>query len=183
MTDRKLLKKRSKFLSLVLRHKPETIGLTLDSAGWVPVKDLLAALKKHGKELSMHQLEDVVANNDKKRFAFNDKKTKIRASQGHSVDVQLEYKETSPPDILYHGTGEAALQSIFNSGLSKMARHHVHLSKDTHTAGIVGRRKGKLAVLRIDAKQMVTDGHKFYVSENGVWLTDCVPAKYITRYM
>lgn len=177
------IKKKSKFLSLVLRHKPEKIGITLDKAGWVSVRDLLSALNKYGKKMTMEELQEVVQNNDKKRFSFSEDGRKIRANQGHSVNVELGYIEKEPPNVLFHGTVSKYLDSIFVSGLNKMQRHHVHLSKDIETATKVGSRRGKPVILVVDSKSMFERGHKFYLSDNGVWLTDHVPALYITvRY-
>lgn len=169
----------SKFLSLVLRHQPETIGLQLDAQGWVSVDTLLQQMKAHGKSIDMPLLEKVVAENSKKRFAFNEDKTRIRASQGHSVEVELGYTPTTPPDLLYHGTAAPALQGIRQTGIQKGSRHHVHLSKDTPTATQVGSRHGKPILLTILAGKMFADGYAFFVSENGVWLTDHVPVQYV----
>jgi putative RNA 2'-phosphotransferase len=168
-------KKTSKFLSLVLRHRPERIGLELDASGWADVKELL---KK--ANLDMETLEHVVETNNKKRFEFNDKKTKIRASQGHSVDVKLGYESRIPPSILYHGTAAKNDSSIQNNGLKKMNRHAVHLSDDFDTAMSVGSRHGKPLVYIVHAGEMYNDGIKFYLSNNGVWLTDYIDPKYLT---
>jgi len=129
----------SKFLSLVLRHEPQRIGLTLDDAGWVSVNDLLRACATHGKPISLADLQRVVATNDKKRFAFDPTATQIRANQGHSVAVELGYEGSTPPDRLFHGTATRFLDSIRVQGLTKQARHHVHLSADAATATSVGR--------------------------------------------
>jgi putative RNA 2'-phosphotransferase len=169
----------SKFLSLVLRHKPETINLTLDENGWTDVATLLAKMNENGFVLSNEILQHVVKTNAKSRFAFNDDRTKIRASQGHSVDVELGYEPKQPPSILFHGTAESSLPSIFETGLEKRSRHHVHLSADTETATKVGQRYGKPVLLRIAALEMFNDGHQFYLSDNNVWLTNHVPLKYI----
>jgi len=173
------LVKISKFLSLILRHKPEEIGITLNSSGWVPVADLLEACNKHTFPISMEELETVVATSDKKRFAFNEDHSMIRANQGHSVEVELGYQPQTPPDILYHGTATRFLSSIVEIGLIKGQRHHVHLSKEVETAIKVGQRHGKAVVLIVKSGQMHRDGHIFYLSENGVWLTDSVPPSYI----
>lgn len=170
----------SKFLSLVLRHQPEKIGISLDSAGWVEVATLLDAMTRHGKPLTEAQLRDVVETSDKKRFALSDDGRRIRASQGHSVEVELGYEPTTPPDVLYHGTVERFLPSIRGGGLQKGERHHVHLSRDVETATKVGDRRGEAVILAIDAAGMVREGLVFYVSANGVWLTDHVPARFIT---
>lgn len=171
--------KISKFLSLVLRHKPETIGLTLDKGGWASVFELLQACERHGLPITLKELHAVVAFNDKKRFSFNDDGTLIRANQGHSVKVELGYQPQEPPEILYHGTVERFLPSILAKGLLKGQRHHVHLSPDIATATKVGVRRGQPVILSIKSGQMHRDGYTFYQSTNGVWLTDHVPVAYI----
>lgn len=172
--------KFSKLLSLLLRHKPEEIGLTLDEEGWADVNELLERLQKTGKSRSKDDLRQVVANNDKKRFSFNDDETKIRANQGHSLqNVDLKMQSIEPPNFLYHGTAERNLKSIKENGIQKMKRQHVHLSKDKGTAQTVGSRHGKAVILTIDTKQMYEEGIDFFLSENGVWLTDFVDSKYI----
>ena len=171
--------KISKFLSLVLRHKPETIGVTLDSAGWISVEELLAAAASHGTKISIAELRSVVENNDKKRFAFSDDGKMIRASQGHSLDVELGYEAAVPPALLYHGTADRFLPSIMKEGLDKRARTHVHLTESIDTAITVGSRYGKVILLHIDAARMHIDGHEFFLSANKVWLTDHVPVSYI----
>jgi putative RNA 2'-phosphotransferase len=168
------LVRRSKHLSLVLRHNPASAGITLDAAGWVDVATLLPAMK-----LSMDQLEEVVGKNDKKRFEFNADKTRIRASQGHSVDVDLGYEEKEPPERLYHGTSKDVLDPILREGLRPMARHDVHLSPNVDTAHIVARRRRNPVVLEVFAGLMAKDGFKFRLSTNGVWLTEHVPPKYL----
>jgi putative RNA 2'-phosphotransferase len=169
----------SKFLSLVLRHQPDKIGITLDAAGWVGVRELLDALARHGSPLGEAELRHVVETSDKKRFAFSDDGLRIRASQGHSVEVELGYQPATPPDVLYHGTVARFLPSIRAAGLVKGQRHHVHLSRDVETAAKVGGRRGEAVVLTVDAAGMARDGLVVYVSANGVWLTEHVPAKYI----
>ncbi len=169
--------KLSKLLSLVLRHSPETIGISLDKGGWVNVDVLLKALNSSGKSVSREQLQEVVNTNNKKRFCIDG--NKIRASQGHSVQVDLGYEPASPPDILYHGTTQKFIESIFETGLDKGERHQVHLSKDLETAISVGSRRGKPVILEVKAGDMFNDGFIFHVSENGVWLTDHVPVKYL----
>lgn len=171
----------SKFLSLVLRHDPGVIGIALDANGWVDVDELLAACERAGKRVSRELLEEIVSTSDKKRFSFSEDGRRIRANQGHSVNVDLGLRPMEPPDVLYHGTAERNLGSILRQGLVKGKRHHVHLSADTDTAKAVGRRHGTPVVLSIDAAAMVEDGFSFYRSENGVWLVDEVPAKYISR--
>jgi putative RNA 2'-phosphotransferase len=172
-------KRISKFLSLVLRHQPETAGLELDEGGWVDVDELLAGCAGAGRRISRDQLDEVVATNAKKRFAFSYDGRRIRASQGHSVDVELGYQESRPPAALYHGTVASALPAIRETGLHKMSRHHVHLSKDRPTANQVGSRRGKPIILVVRAEEMAAAGHAFFLSANGVWLTDHVPARFI----
>jgi putative RNA 2'-phosphotransferase len=171
----------SKFISKHLRHEPEAIGLTLAPGGWVAVEDLLAGARRVGFPINPEELKQVVAESDKRRFAFDDTGTLIRANQGHSTEVDLELPEATPPDRLYHGTVPRFLDVILVEGLRKMARHDVHLSPDTATAEKVGERRGKPVLLVVDARAMIADGHKFRVSANGVWLTDHVPAKYLRR--
>jgi len=177
--NEKETKSVSKFLSLVLRHSPEKIGLKLDENGWADVNELIEKCTKKGNRLDAELLDYVVENNDKKRFAFNEDKTKIRASQGHSISVDLNLTETEPSEYLYHGTVGKFLENIKKEGLQKMSRQHVHLSKDRETAVKVGSRRGIPQILSIRSGQMHRDGFKFYLSENNVWLTDEVPTKYI----
>jgi putative RNA 2'-phosphotransferase len=172
-------KKLSKLLSYVLRHHPEEVEISLDENGWVDVHQLIEALQKQGHEVDMQAIDFVVANNEKKRFAFNADKTRLRASQGHSVRVDLDYQPQIPPIVLYHGTVENNLDSILNNGLVKGERHHVHLSVDEETAKAVGQRRGRPLILEIDAKKMHELGYVFYVSANGVWLTENVPSDFI----
>jgi putative RNA 2'-phosphotransferase len=169
----------SKFLSLILRHEPGRIGITLDDAGWTDVDTLLDALHAHGVELSRAELERIVASSDKQRFAFSPDGTRIRANQGHSVQVELGLPSESPPAVLYHGTIDAALPGIRAQGLLKGQRHHVHLSADIETAKKVGGRRGKPVVLAIKAGEMAAAGHTFLRSANGVWLVDHVPTEFI----
>jgi putative RNA 2'-phosphotransferase len=169
----------SKFLSLVLRHRPEKIGLTLDEAGWTPVADLIEACNRHGYPLSLTELQAVVANNDKARFSFSADGTLIRANQGHSVPVNLGYEPVEPPEYLFHGTAIRFLPAIQAQGLVKGRRHHVHLSPDVATARQVGGRHGRVVVLKVHSGAMHQDGHAFYLSENGVWLVDAVPLQYL----
>lgn len=173
--------KISKFMSLVLRHKPEQIGLELDEAGWADVKSLIEKMNAKGKKVNFEIVEHVVDTNNKKRFAFNKDKTRIRANQGHSIEVEHGYKPVEPPEILYHGTGEKSLSSIMETGIDKRNRHHVHLSADVETALNVGQRHGKPIILEIASMDMMNDGHDFFLSENGVWLTENVPVKYIKQ--
>lgn len=172
--------KLSKFLSLVLRHQPELIGVSLDDRGWVTVAELKKKAAAYGKPFSLEELEYVVETNSKKRFAFNENKTKIRASQGHSVEIDLGYERQVPPEILYHGTATRFVESILKSGLDKRERTHVHLSSDKTTAITVGRRHGSPVVLKVAARRMQREGYLFFLSANDVWLTDAVPAAYLT---
>ncbi len=169
----------SRFLSLVLRHKPEVIGIALDAQGWVDVDVLLAALRAHGRSVTREELERVVATSDKKRFALEG--DRIRAHQGHSVDVDLDLRPEAPPPRLYHGTVARFVESIRREGLVRGQRHHVHLSADVATAKSVGGRRGAPVVLEVDAAAMARDGHVFYRSANGVWLTDHVPPAYLSQ--
>ena len=167
----------SKFLSLILRHRPEEVGVTLDPAGWVDVDVILAALQKRtNPPFTRELLVRVVQENDKKRFEFNEDQTRIRASQGHSVQVDLEYAPIEPPEFLFHGTVDRVLDSIRAKGLIKGDRHHVHLSLDRETASKVGSRRGRPVVLRVRAQEMHQAGAQFFRSTNGVWLTEHVPA-------
>jgi putative RNA 2'-phosphotransferase len=178
MSDRVV--RTSKFLSLVLRHRPEKIGISLDDEGWVSVAELLRALAAHGFPLTAAELEEVVRTNDKQRFSFSPDGLLIRASQGHSVRVELGYEPAPPPAVLYHGTASRFLPSIRREGLIKGRRHHVHLSDNRETAHAVGRRYGVPAVLTVASGLMHTEGHPFFRSANGVWLTAHVPARYLT---
>lgn len=173
--------KISKYLSKHLRHTPERIGLALEAGGWVNVDDLLAACAVHQFAVTRAELEQVVAASDKQRFAFDATHTRIRANQGHSVSIDLQLESQTPPDVLYHGTGEKSVSAILQSGLLKMARHHVHLSTDIETARKVGMRHGRPAIFTIDAAAMQEAGFVFYCSENGVWLVEQVPPQYLTR--
>ncbi|MCD0453554.1 RNA 2'-phosphotransferase [Actinocorallia sp. API 0066] len=177
--DEQRIIKVSKYLSRHLRHQPERIGLRPDRAGWVDVVDLLAACRRHRMALTEDELLEVVARNDKRRFALSPDGLRIRASQGHTITVDLELPSAPPPDVLYHGTVGAALPTIFRDGLRPMARHAVHLSPDVPTARRVGARRGRPVVLEVDAARMAADGHLFQVTDNGVWLTGHVPPRYL----
>ena len=172
-------KKKSKFLSLVLRHQPDRIGIELDEAGWVDVEVLMSALTRHNKGMSRSMLDEVVRTNDKQRFSFNENGTRIRANQGHSVAIELGYEPATPPEILFHGTPQQFVDAIAEQGLKKMNRHHVHLHVDVATSTAVGQRRGKPVLLRIRALDMHQAGHEFFVTPNDVWLTDHVPTEYI----
>lgn len=171
----------SKFLSLVLRHKPETIGIKLDQNGWANVDELIEKANKSGVCFDRETLNHIVATNPKKRFAFNETLNKIRASQGHSIEIESGYTNQKPPEILYHGTGQKSVKSILETGLEKRSRQHVHLSSDMETAVKVGQRHGKPYVFTVLAGQMYNDKFEFFISENGVWLTGNVPTKYLKQ--
>lgn len=177
--DRRLVRV-SKYLSKYLRHGPEELGLTLTPSGWVEVDALLAASAHRGFPISREELEEVVARNDKKRFAFDESGTLIRAQQGHSAPVDLELEPAAPPARLYHGTPERNLAAIMQDGLLKMRRHHVHLSSDEATARAVGARRGRPVVLAVHAREMHRDGFVFYRSGNGVWLVQHAPPRYLS---
>jgi putative RNA 2'-phosphotransferase len=169
----------SKFLSKHLRHDPGGLGLELAPGGWVSVDDLLSASARKGMRMTREVLNEVVARNSKQRFSFDETGARIRANQGHSVDVDLRLEPAEPPDTLYHGTGCRTAAVVAREGLKKMSRHHVHLSPDVETARTVGRRHGRPVVFRIDAAAMRRDGHTFYCSANGVWLVDEVPPEHL----
>ncbi len=173
------LKNISKLLSLVLRHKPEEIGVTMDANGWVSVDELIEKCNINKVSLDFDTLEEIVITSDKQRFAFNDEYTKIRANQGHTVNVDLEFTATKPIEFLYHGTVVKYMDGIKLNGLQKMQRLHVHLSKDLETAIKVGSRRGKPIILKIHALKMYEKGYEFYLSKNGVWLCDHVPTEFI----
>ena len=173
-------KRISKFLSLVLRHRPELIGIELDAQGFAPVDELIAKAHLHGTVLTEAELRQVVADSDKQRFALSEDGGMIRANQGHSVPVDLALKPQAPPEVLYHGTVAKFLASIRQQGLLKGQRHHVHLSSDEATASKVGSRRGRPVILEIASAPMHADGMAFYLSANGVWLTEHVPPSYIT---
>ncbi|MBY8880370.1 RNA 2'-phosphotransferase [Actinacidiphila acidipaludis] len=175
MLDEKRTVRMSRFLSMVLRHQPDKIGITLDEGGWADVDELMAACGRAGRRLTRADLDHVVATNDKKRFAFSEDGRRIRASQGHSVEVDLGLVPAEPPGVLYHGTAAATLPLILREGLRPMSRQDVHLSADAETAVRVGSRHGRPVVLEVDAAGLVAAGHVFRVSANGVWLTDGVP--------
>lgn len=177
MTE-KQKKTSSKFLSYVLRHHPEIIGLQLNSEGWADVAELLARIRATGREIDMPELLEIVSTNAKKRFSFNEDHSLIRANQGHSLDIDLGLNPTEPPPILYHGTATKYLEDILLNGIRKMTRHHVHLTSDLATAQQVGSRHGNPVILSIAAGQMWRNGISFFRSDNGVWLTETVETKY-----
>ena len=174
------LKETSKYMSLILRHKPETIGITLDEHGWADVDELIEGISRT-QNFNMDILEKIVRTDEKQRYSFNDDKTKIRANQGHSIEVDVELEEKEPPEILWHGTGEKFATSIDNIGLIPKSRLYVHLSKDEETATIVGRRHGKPVLYMVNTREMYKDGFKFFLSKNGVWLTKEVPVRYLEK--
>ncbi len=179
--DEARLIKISKFLSKHLRHQPERLGLNLQPGGWVAVDALLRACARHRFPVSRAELEEVVARNDKQRFGFDPTGTLIRAHQGHSVAVDLQLQPVEPPPVLFHGTAERYLATILREGLRPMRRHHVHLSSDHETATRVGARHGRPVVLEVDAAGMRAAGIVFYRSDNGVWLVDHVPARFLRQ--
>ena len=170
---------KSKFLSLALRHKPESASVTLDAGGWTPIDDLLSGAAAAGVRISRDELEAIVAGSDKRRFAIRDEM--IRANQGHSVPVDLDLARADPPNVLYHGTVANSLDAILREGLTRMARHHVHLSTDVDTARRVGSRRGDPVILQVSAAEMAAGGTAFFLSENGVWLVDAVPPAFLLR--
>lgn len=179
MNDKQIVR-LSKWLSLRLRHDPAAIGLALDSAGWAAVQDLITASARHGMRFDRAALETVVAQNNKRRFEFDEPGARIRARQGHSIEVDLGYADATPPGLLYHGTATRFLPAIWRAGLRPMSRHDVHLSADVETAQAVGGRHGKSVVLTVDATAMAAQGHTFRVTGNGVWLTAEVPPRYLS---
>jgi putative RNA 2'-phosphotransferase len=172
----------SKFMSLVLRHNPGLIGITLDAAGWVSLPELIAQAKAHGHHLSDALVREVTSSCNKQRFALSDDGQRIRANQGHSIEVNLELPPQVPPAHLFHGTARRALAAIEQQGLTKRNRHHVHLTTDLNVARSVGQRYGQVVLLKVNAACMHADGHVFYVSANGVWLTDAVPPAYLSEF-
>jgi putative RNA 2'-phosphotransferase len=171
--------KISKYLSKYLRHQPERLGLELLPGGWVSVDTLLSAASQDGFEISLSELKQVVATNDKQRFAFDVSGLLIRANQGHSTDVDLQLPVQIPPDLLYHGTHVNAVTTILVEGLQKMSRHHVHLTTDLQIAHQVGSRRGNSIIFSVNATAMTNDGYEFYLSANGVWLVGAVPPQYL----
>ena len=174
------LDKISKYISLILRHKPEVIGITLDEHGWADVDELIAGINKT-TPFTKSMLEKIVATDPKMRYSFNESKTLIRANQGHSIPVDVELEQVKPPEKLFHGTGEKYVSSIEHQGLIPKSRLYVHLSPDVSTARKVGKRHGKPVIYEVDCKSMIVDGYVFYLSVNGVWLTKCVPPKYLEK--
>ncbi len=176
---KKKLKRIGRIIILALRHKPEVLGLRVNEEGWVQVSDLLSSLANSNKEITVDELRYIVDSSDKQRFALSEDGLRIRANQGHSIDITLGYDAVVPPDYLYHGTTEEALNNILKDGIQKMGRHHVHLSEDLTTAIEVGSRRGRSIILKVESRMMHEDGFEFYNSDNNVWLTSYVPSKYI----
>ena len=174
------LRETSKFISLILRHKPEAVGITLDEHGWANVDELIVGINKT-YPLTMEELEEIVRTDNKQRYSFNEDKTLIRANQGHSIPVDVELPEKLPPELLYHGTGVKYTESINEQGLIPKSRLYVHLSSDYDTAMKVGQRHGKPFVYLVKAGKMAADGYRFYLSVNGVWLTKKVPVEYLSE--
>lgn len=174
------LKDTSKFMSLILRHRPEVIGISLDEHGWANVDELIAGIAKT-HDLNMDILEEIVREDEKQRYSFNEDKTLIRANQGHSIPVDVELEVLEPPAELWHGTGEKYVASIDEQGLIPKSRLYVHLSKDKDTAVKVGKRHGNPVLYIVKAGEMYRDGYQFYLSKNGVWLTKQVPVKYLEK--
>jgi len=181
MIDKNYHTKLSKFLSLILRHRPEEIGIRLDSNGWTNVDELIEKMNAYSRHIDFETLEIILETNNKKRFSFNEDKSLIRASQGHSIEIDLGYTNQKPPEILFHGTSEKSVKSILEKGLERQKRQHVHLSSDIETAIKVGKRHGKPFVFLVLAEQMYNDNFQFFISDNGVWLTNNVPAKYLKK--
>lgn len=172
----------SRYLSFILRHKPEDAGITLDKHGWADVDALISGIKRKYEAMNMELLEEIVRTDDKGRYSFNEDKTLIRANQGHSVPVDVELLECVPPEYLYHGTGEKYVESINREGLIPKSRLYVHLSADVETALRVGARHGTLYIYKVASGKMHRNGFLFYKSVNGVWLTESVPAEYLSHY-
>lgn len=175
------LTRTSKYVSLLLRHKPEKAGIHLDKHGWAEVDELIKGVSKTHM-FNMEILEEIVRTDNKQRYSFNEDKTKIRANQGHSIPVDVELKEAKPPKQLWHGTGEKYVSAIDEQGLLHKNRLYVHLSTNEETAIKVGKRHGKPVLYTVNAEEMYQDGYKFFLSKNGVWLTDQVPVKYLDKY-
>lgn len=177
-----LLTDTSKFISLILRHKPEVINITLDEHGFANVDEMIAGINQSGKyKINRNMLDEIVKTDEKKRYSYNENHTLIRANQGHSIPVDVELEEVNPPEFLYHGTGKKFMESIDKQGLVPKSRLYVHLSQDEETADKVGRRHGKPVIYIVSARNMKHDGYMFYRSVNGVYLTKEVPAKYLQK--
>ena len=180
----KQLTKLSRFLSYILRHKPEEINLSLDSEGYADINQLITLTNIHTDYNLTHSiLDQIVSTDSKHRYSYDDTKTKIRADQGHFIPVDLNLTAQVPPEILYHGTSKRFLNSILSDGLKPMSRQYVHLSSDSTTAAMVGKRHGDSPIIfMIETKPLIDSGYKFYLSGNKVWLTDYIPAKYLSLF-
>ena len=177
------MRSTGKFISLILRHKPEAVGITLDKHGWADVHALIDGINATGRHhLTQETLEEIVRTDEKQRYAFNEDHTRIRANQGHSISVDVELEQRTPPSVLYHGTGEKYVDAIDQQGLIPKGRLYVHLSADVETAKKVGSRHGKSVIYQVDCQKMAMDGYIFYLSANHVWLTKRVPARYLSKY-
>ena len=180
----KRLQNTSRFISLILRHRPEAVGITIDEHGWADVREMIDGVNKSGKHtLDMEMLEEIVRTDEKQRYSFNEDHTLIRANQGHSIPVDVELEEKIPPDILWHGTGEKYVSSIDAQGLIPKGRLYVHRSADMETARKVGIRHGKPVIYEIDCRRMTEDGYRFFLSANHVWLIREVPARYLKKLL
>lgn len=175
------LDKLSIFISLVLRHNPDAVGIKLDKHGWADVSELINGINKTGRKIDIDILEEIVRTDNKQRYSFNEDKTLIRANQGHSIPVDVELREKEPPEFLYHGTADRFLKTIMIEGLKPMSRLYVHLSKDVETANKVGKRHGSPVILKVHSGQMHREGIKFYLSENGVWLVSKIDVRYLEQ--
>ncbi|MGX4512459.1 RNA 2'-phosphotransferase [Clostridioides difficile] len=171
--------KLSIFISLILRHKPEIIGIKLDDYGYADVNELIEKINNTGRNINIEILEQIVKEDNKQRYSFNEDRSKIRANQGHSINIDVELKELEPPEYLYHGTATRFLDNIKNEGIIKQSRLYVHLSRDIDTAIKVGKRHGTPVILKINTGKMYENGYKFYLSENNVWLCEYIPFKYV----
>jgi putative RNA 2'-phosphotransferase len=179
----KQMTKTSKFISMILRHRPEVIGINLDEHGWADVQELIRGVNNTDKHtMDMETLEEIVRTDEKQRYSFNEDRTLIRANQGHSIPVDVELEEKTPPDVLWHGTGEKYVSSIDRQGLIPKSRLYVHLSSDIETARNVGSRHGRTVIYAIDCSAMVRDGYRFFLSANHVWLTKEVPVRYMKKH-
>ena len=177
--DRMIRINISKLMAKALRHRPDVLGIVVDEHGWTDVNDMIDAIRKKYQGFNLETLECIVEESEKKRYSFNENHTKIRANQGHSLPVDVELKIAAPPDVLYHGTARKNIETISAEGIKRMNRLYVHLSADIPTALNVGSRHGAPVVFEVDSRQMNRDGYQFYLSENGVWLSEFVPSQYI----
>lgn len=180
-TEERRLKRLSKFISMILRHRPEVIGITLDEHGWADVEKLIKGINETGEEVEFSKatLEEIVKTDEKQRYSFSQDKALIRANQRHSVPVDVELERKEPPKVLYHGTGSKSVEAIKKQGILSMERLYVHLSTDVETATKVGKRHGTPVIFQVNSEQMQKDGYDFFQSVNGVWLTKEVPAQYL----